>query len=1100
MNQTRIATLLALTLLVSVGIVVGAPVARAFPPLPQGPSATGDGPVVVRLYFRDRDHLGAVAGELDIWEVHPDAEERYVVAAVTPAQYQWLESLGYRLEIDAEKTARLGITALLDPRFYYYDDFQPNANGRYVVSFLQDTNAAYPDLTELYDIGDAWMAGQLGEYDRDIWVLRITNEDPAYGDVVDKPAFFLFATIHAREVATPELAIRYIKYLTVGYDDEGGYGQDPDVTWLVDHNVAYVLVMQNPDGHWKNEQDTVNDRRKNMDWDDGCSSSYSWGVDLNRNHSFLWGCCGGSSGDPCSITYRGPVRGAEPETQAFENYFGTVMRDQNGPNGDDQIPAAAPITTTGIFISLHSHSDLVLWPWGFDDYGDPPNYDELETIGRKFAYYNGYDPSATIWYDVDGATDDWTYGKFGVPSFTFEVGPGGGPCGGFFPAYGCIDGIDGMPRNFWAENKPTFLYAHKIARTPYMTAYGPDAQNLSAAPSEVIQGAPVRLTATIADHRYGGDTLQPIAAAEYFVDAPPAEGEDGTGFPMAPTGEGWGDLSVEVTATVDTSGLEPGLHYLLVHGQNTNGDWGPLTAVFLEVTAAPDSAVAGVVRDDATGAPINRAEVGLLGGPFDQFTTTGLDGAFHFGAYSGTYTLTASALGYHPITMTGVVVTTGVTTTRTISLTGFPMGTLTGRVTQANTGLPLAATVSAASGYTTLETSSDPATGLYNLVAFSDTYTLTARAGGHAPATVAGITVTQGQTTTRDFVLQPQPCVLLVDDDGGRAYESYFRAALERVGVHYRPWEVDSQGGPTADDMAPYTGVLWFTGDDHAFDTLTAQDRANLTAYLNGGGGLFLTGTEIGVGNYATAFYPGVLYSQFVSDDSEAEGLTGGGIFAGLSFSITGGDGANNQDFPDALSPIAPAVRVFTYTNGLGGGVAVDTGAYRAINLGFGVEGVNNEADRTAILRDGLAWLGCPASPVQLQLGKTAIPGQVSPGDLLTYTLALTNNSTVSATRVVVTDALPAYTAFAWASDGGVLTDSVVAWEAPVVSPYGALSRTLVVTVTGAPAGTFLFPLVNAVYGARSDQTPAPAWGLPVTVTLLSSFSNHVYLPVILRN
>jgi uncharacterized repeat protein (TIGR01451 family) len=183
----------------------------------------------------------------------------------------------------------------------------------------------------------------------------------------------------------------------------------------------------------------------------------------------------------------------------------------------------------------------------------------------------------------------------------------------------------------------------------------------------------------------------------------------------------------------------------------------------------------------------------------------------------------------------------------------------------------------------------------------------------------------------------------------------------------------------------------------------------------------------------------------------------------------------------------------------LSGGVAVDTGTYRAINLGFGVEGVDNEADRTTILRDGLDWLGCPASPVQLQLDKTATPERVSPGDLLTYTLTFTNNSVVSATNVVVTDVLPAYTAFAWASDGGVVTDSVVAWNLPLVSAYETLHLTLVVTVTGVPPGSAAFPLLNAVYGIRSDQSPWPTWGQPVSVTVYPLSANFVYLPVILK-
>jgi len=533
-------------------------------------------PVVVRLYFQDQAHLNAVAGELDIWEVHP--QDHYAVVALQPAEYQWLRGLGYRLETDAEKTSLLGIEAPLDPRFHYFDNYFSNSNNLYIVNFLQDTAAAYPGLTELYDIGDAWEADH-GGHPRDMWVLRITNEDPAYGPIEDRPVFYLFATIHAREVAVPELAIRYIKYLTSGYNGQGGYGVDPDVTWLVNHHVAYVLVMQNPDGHVVNEQNTSAYRRKNMDNDDGCGDPNTWGVDLNRNHSFKWGCCGGSSGNPCAETYRGPSRGSEPETIAFQTHFASVVPDQNGPNGDDEIAPASPLTTTGILISLHSYSDLILWPFGFSP-GGAPNHTQLQTIARKLAYYNGYAPNGFL-YTVDGSTDDWAYGKFGIAAYTFEVGPSSGSCGGFFPAYGCIDGIDGMPRNFWNENRPAFLYAHKIARTPYLTAYGPDAQNVAVTPDEVPQGTPVNLTANIADHRYGGDPLQPIYGAEYFLDAP---GEDGTGLAMSPADGSWGGLSENVVATVDTISLAPGRHYILVHGLNDDGVWGPFTAVFLTTT------------------------------------------------------------------------------------------------------------------------------------------------------------------------------------------------------------------------------------------------------------------------------------------------------------------------------------------------------------------------------------------------------------------------------------------------------------------------------------------------------------------------------------
>jgi hypothetical protein len=627
-----------LALVLSVGLWAVARTAVVAEP----PSPTPGEPVVIRLYYGDRARLNEVAGKLDVWEVQREAG--YALAAVSPAEYQWLQDLGYRLEIDQDATRSIGLQEPLDPRFYYFDEGYANPNGLYVVDFLQQVAAAYAGLTELYDIGNAWQADN-GDYHRDIWVLRLTNEDPMYGDIASKPVFYLFANIHAREVATPELAIRYIKYLTAGYGGEGGYGLDPDVTWLMDHNVAYVLVMQNPDGHRVNEEGTNANRRKNMDSDDGCTSPNSWGVDLNRNHSFKWGCCGGSSSDPCGITYRGPQAASEPETQAFQTHFASVMRDQNGPNGDDELPPAAPITTTGIFVSLHQYGDLVIWPYGFDT---APNDADLKAIGRKFAYYNGYDPAGFL-YTVDGATDDWTYGKFGVASYTFEIGSGR-ECGGFFADYGCIDGVDGKSRSFWDENKPAFLYAHKIARTPYMTVYGPDSEDLAVAPHVVPAGTAVELAAVVADRRYLTDTLHPVAAAEYFVDAP---GQDGSGTPLSPSDGAWGGEVEPVTATVDTTGWMPGRHYLLVHGRNESGDWGPFSAVFV-YTGKPGVSlpqIEGYVRDAVTEVSL---EATVTANNSFQTSSDATTGYYSLTVISDTYDLSAVAASYAISTVMGI--------------------------------------------------------------------------------------------------------------------------------------------------------------------------------------------------------------------------------------------------------------------------------------------------------------------------------------------------------------------------------------------------------------------------------------------------------------
>jgi carboxypeptidase T len=67
-------------------------------------------------------------------------------------------------------------------------------------------------------------------------------------------------------------------------------------------------------------------------------------------------------------------------------------------------------------------------------------------------------------YFAPGATDDWIYGTLGVPGYTIEVGPNGGSCSGFMPAYSCMAG-------FWSLNAPAFMAAAMTAAKPYPTGH-----------------------------------------------------------------------------------------------------------------------------------------------------------------------------------------------------------------------------------------------------------------------------------------------------------------------------------------------------------------------------------------------------------------------------------------------------------------------------------------------------------------------------------------------------------------------------------------------------------------------------------------------------
>lgn len=518
---------------------------------PDGPRAEGE--IVARVYYENIADIEKLA-DYDLWEYN-NLQEKYVLVGMNADIYRRLQAEGWRLVVDKEATEAMNNITQLD-----------TFNGGYlttdeIYAELAAINAANPTLTELVDYGDSYCKGVGGcttpaghswpGYD--LQAMRITNEAIAG----PKPVFVLIANIHAREITTPELAMRFIDWLVEGY------GVNADATWITDWHEIYVVPQVNPDGHWIVELGPYY-QRKNANRSNGCTNNWppttstQYGIDLNRNHSFEWNT-GGTSTNTCSQTYLGPSATSEPETEQLEDYILTLIPDQRGPGDNDP----APENTTGIFITLHSYGDLVLWPWG-NTTAAAPNKTGLQAIGDKFATYNGYQscqPSVCL-YLTSGTSDDFTYGVLGIPSYTFEIGTA------FMPSYSTVDSVQ------WPENRPAFIYAAKIARTPYMTVKGPDALNINTSDAG---GGNMNLTATINDISNGGQT---IAGGSYYIDTPPWAG--GVAGSLSASDGSFNSSSEGATATIDVSGLSAGQHILFVQGQDSQGNLGAVSAAFFD--------------------------------------------------------------------------------------------------------------------------------------------------------------------------------------------------------------------------------------------------------------------------------------------------------------------------------------------------------------------------------------------------------------------------------------------------------------------------------------------------------------------------------------
>ena len=597
----------------------------------------GKGPMpagVYRVWYDTWDRLTQLAIRHEPWEVDP--REGWALLGLDAEEANRLAAEGYDLELEAKRTERM----LRGPAGYpCYRDIPA------LYAALNQVAADHPGLVQLTDFGDTWRKIHgLGGYD--LYFLRLTNSAAA----VSKPRFFLMANTHGRELATPETAMHFVNYLL------DNYGVDADATWLLDWHEIYVVVSANPDGRQLAEQSCLQRKNRN-DTGASCTLCDDWGnshygIDLNRNNPYHWGGAGTSL---CDATYQGASAGSEPENAALYPLVRSLFPDQR-PN-DDTSPA--PSDATGLLISLHSYSNLVLWPWGWTG-GDAPNVAALTTLGRKFAYFNGYTPEqSSDLYSTTGDHTDWAYGELGIPAYTFEIGEE------FFQD--CADLPDIM-----SENLGALVYAAKVCRTPYQTPAGPDSVSVAVAPSIVAPGDTAVLTASIDDTRFnqsnGTEPTQNVAAAEYYIDTPPWTA-GAAAHPLAAADGAFSSGIESVSGSIDTAGLAMGRHIVYVRGRDAGNNWGAVSAAFLYIVDPETSPrIVGTVRQAGSGTPLAAT---VTAGPF-QAPTNPASGDYSLMLPAGNYTLAAGAAGHGTITLPGVTVHDGQTLAQDFLLT--PIG------------------------------------------------------------------------------------------------------------------------------------------------------------------------------------------------------------------------------------------------------------------------------------------------------------------------------------------------------------------------------------------------------------------------------------------
>jgi spore germination protein YaaH len=169
---------------------------------------------------------------------------------------------------------------------------------------------------------------------------------------------------------------------------------------------------------------------------------------------------------------------------------------------------------------------------------------------------------------------------------------------------------------------------------------------------------------------------------------------------------------------------------------------------------------------------------------------------------------------------------------------------------------------------------------------------------------VNGFDRTTGTTNTFDFIRRFAPSVV----KAGRAFDACANEAIEDQDILLTDYDV----------------VIWISGEEGTADeSFSSSEQVRIMGYLENGGQLFISGSEIGYdlvdqGNSNDQiFYRSYFKAQYIRDQVPTYFISGttGGIFenlANLKFD-DGNHGTYNVDYPDGINPIDGSIANMIY-------------------------------------------------------------------------------------------------------------------------------------------------------------------------------------------
>jgi uncharacterized repeat protein (TIGR01451 family) len=458
-------------------------------------------------------------------------------------------------------------------------------------------------------------------------------------------------------------------------------------------------------------------------------------------------------------------------------------------------------------------------------------------------------------------------------------------------------------------------------------------------------------------------------------------------------------LSVDEIEVLVTSSAVP----LGTDVPNNASGWGRIDAYQAVAVALEAGFVSGQVTRQSDGQPLPTARITIHDHSGKQRAQAQADAAGHYrlALPPGQYDLDVEAFGYASQTVPGVTVQVAVTTLVDLTLEALPSGVLWGLVSNAESGGPVSAVLTAMD--TPAVATSDPNTGQYSLALPAGTYSLQVARNGYRRHIAPDLEIVAGDDLRLDVALAPAPTLLFVDS--GHWYygsqQGFIEQALDDNDYVYDVWQIRDLTSdiPNLEDLASYEITIWSSPQD-APGLIGAGNT--ISNYLSTDGNLLLTGQDIGYWDGGLSgltwhpYYGRFLRALAVNDNAGRTDVVGrpGDILEDLSLAINGPDSAGNQVTPDEIDLLegGGAALIADYAADRGAALRAEgCQSYRAVYLAAGLEGLGDRAQRAEVMERSLSWLDSPFPEASVDLMPPRQDKVWLTGTTVTYTVELRN-------------------------------------------------------------------------------------------------------------